>query len=90
MRYRELVLLHSVRFAPGWKPNNEMVLPYAERFKAPEFTISREPGEHAYLVTHGESGERVEVPLHNAKWAVLEPLPPPAPKPEVVSARRGK
>jgi hypothetical protein len=70
--YTRIQLRMTARFLPGWKPNNEAKTPYMHAYEAPEFEISRDTGEHAYLVTHKATGEQCEVPLANVRCAVLQ------------------
>jgi len=70
--YARIQLRMTARFLPGWRPNNEAKTPYMHAYEAPEFEITRETGEHAYLVTHKATGEQCEVPLANVRCAVLQ------------------
>ena len=75
MTYDSLHLLHTARISPGWRPNNEARTPFVSRLSAPDWRLSRSPGDPAYLAEHVPTGEAFEIPLANVRSAKLAPAP---------------
>lgn len=73
MRYSKLYLHGFVRdHDPATDPGTgTLALPHCYEYSAPKYAITREPADLAYLVTHVDSGRQMEVPMANAKGALL-------------------